>query len=56
MDGKMDLKKAFRPLPCYPGFFYLLGIKLEDQYFINKCMPMGCSRSCSTFEKKIINY
>jgi len=49
--GKMDLKNAFRLLPCYPGDFDLLGIKLNDQYFIDKCMPMGCSISCSTFEK-----
>jgi hypothetical protein len=48
--GKMDLKNAFRLLPCYPGDFDLLGIKLGDLYFIDRCMPMGCSISCSTFE------
>lgn len=48
--GKMDLKNAFRLLPCYPGDFDLLGIKLGDMYFIDKCMPMGCSISCATFE------
>jgi len=58
--GKMEFKNPFRLLPCYPGHFDMLGIKLDDQYFINKCMPMGCSISCSTFgeknNKKIINY
>jgi hypothetical protein len=49
--GKMDLKNAFRILPCYPGDFDLLGIMLDGQYYIDKCMPMGCSISCSTFEK-----
>ena len=48
--GKMDLKNAFRVLPCFPGDFDLLGIKLGELYFIDKCMPMGCSISCSTFE------
>jgi hypothetical protein len=41
--GKMDLKNAFRILPCYPGHFDLLGIMLDGQYYIDKCMPMGCS-------------
>jgi len=50
MDGENGLKNAFRLLPCYPGDFDLLGIKPNDQYFIDKCMPMGCSISCSTFD------
>lgn len=49
--GKMDIKSAFRLLPCRPGDFDLLGFKFQDQYYIDKCMPMGCSISCSTFEK-----
>jgi len=31
---------------------YVLGIKIDDQYVIDKCMPMGYSISCSTLEKK----
>ena len=49
--GKLDIKSAFRLLRCYPDDFYLLGFKFQDQYYIDKCMPMGCSISCSTFEK-----
>jgi hypothetical protein len=49
--AKMDIKSAFRLLPVYPGDFNLLGFKIDSDYFINKCMPMGCSISCSTFEK-----
>jgi len=48
--AKMDLKNAFRLLPCSPDDFDLLGIKLDNMYFIDKCMPMGCSISCATFE------
>ena len=48
--GKIDIKSAFRLLPCYPGDFDLLGFKIGDMYFIDKCMPMGCSISCSTIE------
>lgn len=49
--AKMDIKSAFRLLKCNPGDFDLLGIKLGENYYIDKCMPMGCSISCATFEK-----
>jgi hypothetical protein len=48
--AKMDIKSAFRLLTVYPGDFNLLGFKIDSDYFIDKCMPMGCSISCSTFE------
>ena len=48
--GKIDIKSAFRLLPCYPGDFDLLSFKIGDTHYIDKCMPMGCSTSCSTFE------
>ena len=47
----MDIKSAIRLLPVYPGDFNLLGFKIDSDYFIDKCMPMGCSISCSTFQK-----
>ena len=49
--GKKDIKSAFRLLPCYPGDFDLLGFKIGDEYYIDKCLPMGCSISCLTFER-----
>ena len=49
--AKMDVKSAFRLLRCYPGDFDLLGFTFQNHYYIDKCMPMGCSTSCSTFEK-----
>ena len=48
--GKMDIKSAFRLLPCHPGDFDLLCFKFQDHYYVDKRMPMGCSISCSTFE------
>ena len=48
--GKNDIKSAFRPVPCYAGNFDLLGCKIGYMYYKDKCMPMGCSISCSTFE------
>ena len=49
--GKIDIKSAFGLLPCYPGDFDLLGFKFDNFYYIDKCMPMGCSVSCATFER-----
>ena len=48
--GKKDIKSAFRLLPIYPGDFDLLGFKIGSNYYIDNCLPMGCSISCSTFE------
>ena len=48
--GKIDNKSAFRPVPCYPGDFDLLGCIIGYMYYNDKCMPMGCSISCSTFQ------
>lgn len=49
--GKMDIKSAFRLLPINPADFDLLGFKLGEQYFVDKCLPMGCAISCALFEK-----
>ena len=49
--GKKDIKSAFRLLKVYPGDFDLLGIKLLGKYYIDKTMPMGCSKSSADFEK-----
>lgn len=49
--GKVDIKSAFRLLPVYPGDFELLGFRFRDHYYIDKCLPMGCSISCAIFEK-----
>ena len=48
--GKIYIKSAFRPVPCYPGYFDLLGSKIGYMYYNDKYMPMGCSISYSTFE------
>lgn len=49
--GKIDIENAFRILPVYPDDFNLLGFTLNNFYFIDKCLPMGCALSCSLFEK-----
>ena len=49
--GTKDVKSAFRLLPCFPGAFDLLGIKLQNEYFIDKMAPMGLKISCLAWEK-----
>jgi len=48
--AKMDIKSAFRLLVLNPGDFDLMGIKFDSFYFIDKCLPMGCSISPKLFE------
>ena len=49
--SKMDVKSAFRLLPINPSDFHLLGFQFDGKFYLDKCLPMGCSVSCATFEK-----
>ena len=48
--AKCDVKSAFRLLRLSPSEFDLTGFKFQDQYYFDKCLPMGASISCSLFE------
>lgn len=48
--AKFDIKSAFRLLPVIPADFPLLGMSFQDQFYIDKCLPFGCSISCALFE------
>lgn len=47
---KTDIESAFRLLPIYPDSVRLLGCCLDGEYFVDRCLPMGCAISCSNFE------
>ena len=49
--GKIDIRQAFRLLIVNPAEFDLLGIMFDGKYYVDKCLPMGCSISCALFEK-----
>ena len=49
--AKRDIKSAFRLLPVHPSDFHLLGMEVVGNIYVDKCLPMGCSISCSLFEK-----
>ena len=48
--AKTDVKNAFRIIPIQPQDYHLLGICWRGLYCYDRCMPMGCSSSCKTFE------
>ena len=49
--AKTDLDSAFRNLPMSRETLSLLGIKIEDLYYLETCLPFGSSESCAIFEK-----
>lgn len=49
--ARLDIKSAFILLPIHNSDFELLGFKIQDMIFIDKCLPFGCSVSCAKFEK-----
>lgn len=48
--AKTDIASAFRILPVHPDDHELLGIQFNGDFYYDKCLPMGCSISCSIFE------
>jgi hypothetical protein len=37
-------------MPIHSEDYHLLGVKWRGLYYFDRCMPMGCSSSCKTFE------
>ena len=48
--AKADIKDAFRIIPIHPNDHKLLGFSWQGKFYYDKCLPMGCSVSCQTFE------
>ena len=48
--AKTDIKSAFRIIPVNPSDYHLLGIHWDNNYYFDRCLPMGCSSSCAIFE------
>lgn len=51
---KMDIKFVFRLMIINLGDFDFLGFKFEGNYYIDKCLLMGCVIFCNLFEKFLI--
>eukprot|EP00079_Xenopus_tropicalis_P012677 XP_002939985.2 PREDICTED: uncharacterized protein LOC100487960 isoform X1 [Xenopus tropicalis] len=48
--AKVDVESAFRLLPVHPESLHLLGCHYKGGYYVDRCLPMGCSISCAYFE------
>ncbi len=48
--AKSDISEAFRLLPLNPSQYHLMGFTWRNNYYFDKCLPMGCSSSCRLFE------
>ena len=48
--AKSDIAEAFRLLPVHPEDYPKLGFMFQGKYYFDRCLPMGCSSSCSIFE------
>ena len=48
--AKRDVKIPFQLILVNPNDYDLLGISWQDQFYYDKCLPMGCSSSCKIFE------
>lgn len=48
--AKTDLEDAFRVIPIHPSCFKLLGFSWNDEFYFDRCLPMGARSSCRIFE------
>ena len=48
---KTDLDSTYRHLPMLCKALLLLGIHIDDQFYIESCLPFGAAESCAIFEK-----
>ncbi|KAM3932738.1 uncharacterized protein RB166_005767 [Leptodactylus fuscus] len=48
--AKTDVEAAFRLLPVHPESVRLLACFWEGGFYVDRCLPMGCSISCAYFE------
>ena len=49
--SKIDLKDAFRMIPIHKSDWHFLGIKVDNLYYIDTVLPMGCGTSCAIFQR-----
>lgn len=49
--AKTDIEAAYRLVPIHSLDHELLGIRWNNQYFYDTCLPFGASSSCAIFER-----
>ena len=48
---KSDIAEAYRLVPMHPSCYNLLGFKLRDEYYYDRCLPMGACSACKIFKR-----
>ena len=49
--AKADIAEAYRLVPVHPSCYNLLGFKLKEEFFYDRCLPMGACSACKIFER-----
>ena len=49
--SKVDLTDAYRMVPIRKDDWKFLGMRVGGDIYIDRCLPMGASSSCQTFQK-----
>lgn len=49
--SKVDLTDAYRMVPIQKADWKYLGMRVGNDVYIDRCLPMGASSSCQTFQK-----
>ena len=49
--AKTDIQSAFRIVPISPESYHLMGFQVNGFFYYDCCLAMGCSQSCSIFER-----
>ena len=49
--AKSDIAEAYRLVPVHPSCYNLLGFKINDNFYFDKCLPMGACSACKIFER-----
>ena len=49
--SKVDLTDAYRMVPIRKDDWKFLGMRVGNDVFIDRCLPMGAASSCQTFQK-----
>ena len=49
--AKCDIKEAYRLIPLSSSCYNLTGFKLGQEYFYDRCLPMGARSACKIFER-----
>ena len=49
--AKTDIQSAFRLIPIHPNQYHILCFKWDDDFYYDRCLPMGARSSCQIFEE-----